>query len=213
MRLAEIFWQSTLECKHIAKEFTQLMYYINTTHRALIDLLPPKTLRKPNYLQSKSVTFSQVGNILLQKSTKAHLEWQNEPDQLLVILRTNSFIPGFEKKGIFLQEGKLQLWSPVHLQLWEELVVRCTLSGVAMCCCMHNCDKNVLSRIRTRGQVLQRIRTFWHIINLRKLSAFPQSCLFLASCAMSDEFCIPSKLSKIVPMCRTYRFFFSQSDS
>jgi hypothetical protein len=211
MRLAEKFWQSTLECKHIDKEFTQLMYYINTTHRAPIDLLPPKTLRKPNYLQSKSVTLSQVANILLQKSTKAHLEWQNHTWSAACHTEDKFIYIWFWEKGFFLQEG--QLWSPVHLQLWEELVVRCTSSGVAMRCRMHNCDKNVLSRIRTRGHVLQRIRTFWHIINLRKLSAFPQYYLFRASCAMSDEYCIPWKLSKIVPMYRTYRFFFSQSDS
>ncbi len=154
-----------------------------------------------------------MANILLQKSTKAHLEWQNHTWSAVCHTKDKFIYIWFWEKRLFSTGGQIAIVKSVHLQLWEELVVRCTLSGVAICCCMHNCDKNVLSRIRTRGHVLQRIRTFWHIINLRKLSAFPHYCLFLASCAMSDEFCIPWKLSKIVPMYRMYRFLFSQSDS
>lgn len=213
MRLAEKIWQSTLECKHIDKEFTQLMYHINTTYRALIDLLSPKILRKPNYLQSKSVTFSQVANILLQKSTKAHLEWQNDTWSAAWHTKDKFIYTWFWEKRHFSTGGQIAIVKSCAPSTMGRAGRRCTLSGVAMCCCMHNCDKNVLSRIRTRGHVLQRIRTFWHIINLRKLSAFPQYCLFLTSCAMSDEFCIPWKLSKTVPMYRTHRFFFSQSDS
>jgi hypothetical protein len=67
--------------------------------RALIDLLPPKTLRKPNYLESKSVTFSQVAKFCSKKAQRHIWNDKTIPDQLLVILRTISFISGFEKKA------------------------------------------------------------------------------------------------------------------